>query len=182
MRSLIVYAFVIFGGAIALAISVRAERWVDPEGEEQSVVRSLEPGEITGLTLRIYAPGKTQGTLLRTITVTPKKIVIGDDYKTLEGEFGQIQRALAALPRRMLKDTKPAADPATGGDVLIIERGKLGAKYVATSGWETGPVDPVKETIWRVVRARWKPKRKRRPNTEFVEPFESLRNQLRIRF
>lgn len=174
MRAIVVYTLAILVGAIGVSFATRAERWVG----QGTTAAPVAASDVTGLRLEVYRLG--QSTPVRVVTVNDQRLDFGDRNTAMaEAEWRVVQASLAGVATLEQRE-RPAA-PAAGGDLLIIERGPV-TTYVSTSGWAAGPMDAVKAAVWHAVRARFAPARKHRPVTEFVEPFEALRNDLRIRF
>ena len=175
MRALVVYTLAILVGAIGYSFSTRAERWV---GQGAKTGGAAVASDVTALRLEIYALGKA--TPVRVVTVNATRLDIGDQNTAMTEDAWRAVQAAVRLPAGLERRAQPAP-PKDGGDLLVIERGAA-VTWVLGSGWEAGPLDAVKAAVWSAVRARWSPARKHRPTTEFVEPFEALRKELRIRF
>lgn len=195
MRSLITLAIVCCCGAAAAIISTRASQAVDGKvgGAGQARAAGVAPASFL---LAVY---DATGTQRGQITAKPNQIVFGGEQSLRidAQDWAEILAAFAAVPDRLwhastklsafqrFEQTKPQ-----GGDYYYVKSTGGSDFHARGDGWRSSGLDHIKEAVWQVIRRRARPALetdqkilKDRPKGEyFVEPFESLRTALRIKF
>lgn len=196
MRSLITLAIVCCCGAAAAIISTRASHAVDAKvgGAGTAQASAVVPSSFT---LEVY---DAQGGQLAMVTAKANQISFKGANRSPRidaQDWAEIQAAFAQVPDRLWHDSKlgPAFDrfnkgKAQGGDYYHVTTKDNRSFHARGDGWRASALDGVKNALWRVIRRREQPALetdrkilKDLPKGEhFVEPFESLRNALRIKF
>jgi hypothetical protein len=195
MRALITLIIVLSCGAAAMVLSSRASKAVDAKvgGGGPAAVQSTD---LSRLEVMCYTG---EGALAVKVTITRNAISFtgAEQSPRIEAaDWAEIEAAFAATPERLWR---AAEEPGLqswndakrdGGDFYWAEFGPSAKQVARADGWRASDLDGIKEAIWRVIRRRERPAlvtdRKilsKLPKGEyFVEPFQTLRDALRIKF
>lgn len=195
MRALITLCIVLSCGAAAMVLSSRASKAVDAKvgGGAAAAAASTE---LSRLEVMCYT---ATGELAVKVTVKPNEISFTGAEQSPRidaADWAEIAAAFAATPDQLWQ---PAAEPGLkgwndaktrGGDFYWAELGGTTKQIARAKGWRASDLDGIKEAIWRVIRRRERPAKvtdrkilSELPKGEyFVEPFQTLRDALRIKF
>ncbi|MHC5019095.1 MAG: hypothetical protein ACYTGX_03070 [Planctomycetota bacterium] len=195
MRALITLIIVLSCGAAAMVLSSRASKAVDAKvgGGAASAVASTN---LTRLEVMCYT---ADGTLAAKVTVKHNEISFTGAEQSPRidaADWAEIEAAFAAARKSLWRTADEQAlkgwnkEKGTGGDFYWAEFGPTAKQIARADGWRASDLDEIKEAIWRVIRRRERPAlvtdRKilsKLPKGEyFVEPFQTLRDALRIKF
>jgi hypothetical protein len=196
MRALITLFIVLSCGAAAMVISSRASKAVD--AKTGTGAASMSALELEAFVVELcVAGGETQSVEL-TKSGLLKFTGLGGSIKLQDADRSQLQTAFGQVPSRLWRESvsdTPALkrfndSKAAGGDFYYVTLAGGRTVRARADGWRASDLDVIKSAIWQVIRRRQRPAletdtkilRDLPKGDHFVEPYETLRNALRIKF